>query len=96
MSCWGIREKHSQRLMPDVRGVGRTRVNFGDYGPPRLFTTIGGAKTALRMWCQGIWSSSRNYEDGHYYLDLPEPTGKQARNPDLYEVVRIELFVHSI
>lgn len=96
MSYWAIREKHTKRLMPDVKGVGRTRVNFGDHGPPRLFTTIGGAKTALRMWCQGIWSSHRSYGDGYAYLELPEPTGKQARDPALYEIVRIELFVHSI
>lgn len=101
MTYWAIREKLTERLMP-VPYRGATRTEFSDHGPPRLFTTIGGAKTSLRMWCKGIWGmerlfeSTNEYGDEYYYSGLPHPIGKNARDPSLYEIVEIQFFIKPI
>lgn len=102
MSYWAIREKTSKRLMPIGSRGYHSRTEFHDHGPPRLFTTIGGAKTSLNMWCKGYWATEKAFEttneygDGFYYQGLPVPLGKGQRDESLYEIVKIDIFVKSI
>jgi hypothetical protein len=98
---YAIRRKSDHKLMPN-RDDHKSRIEFGDYGPPRLYTTVGGAKTSLRLWCLGYWGvekafeATNEYGDGFYYQGLPVPLGKGQRNPDDYEIVSVQLFVRSL
>jgi hypothetical protein len=94
---YAIRRLYDGKLMPDTGTGKRSRTEFEDYGPPRLFMTIGGAKTSLSMWCQGIWAleteweSTNEYGEGYYVSGLPVPLGKHQRNPVDYEVISVSL-----
>jgi hypothetical protein len=102
MSYWAIREKTSKRLMPIGSRGYASRTEFHDHGPPRLFTTIGGAKNSLNMWCMGYWATEKCYEvtdeygSGYDYQGLPVPLGKGQRDKSLYEIVKIDIFVQPI
>lgn len=65
---WVLRETSTGRLLPTHRSA-MTRVEFGDNGPPRLFTTKGAAANALACWRMGYWRLTGD-EDGYY----PEPS----------------------
>jgi hypothetical protein len=61
-----LRERSTERLLP-VNKVA-TRAEFGDGGPPRLFTRRQHAQQALDCWRQGQWHLTGD-EDGCW----PEP-----------------------
>src|SRR5260221_7476836 len=64
---WALRERATKRLLP-LHRIAMTRVEFGDSGPPRLFTSSGSAKQALDCWRMGQWHLTGD-EDGLW----PEP-----------------------
>lgn len=67
MTFWVLRERSTQRLMP--RKPCQTRVEFGDAGAPRLFTSKNAASQALSCWRMGLWCLTGD-EDGVW----PEPS----------------------
>lgn len=60
--------------------AGGTSAEFTNDLPPRLFISRAAALTALRMWRQGHWratkewESSSEYGDGYYVQGLPAPS----------------------
>jgi hypothetical protein len=88
--------------MPNPKGVSKSHVTFNDHGPPRIFQTIGGAKTALRLWSEGhwgietAWESTNEYGDGYYIQGLPKPLSKHKRDITQYEIVVIDLIIRSL
>jgi len=62
-----LRERSTRKLMPQVKVA--TRAEFGDHGPPRLFTTRHAASQALNCWRMGLWRLTGD-EDGCW----PEPS----------------------
>lgn len=93
MKYFALRRIVDGKLMPDTGRGNRSRTEFNDYGPPRLFPARGGASIALRMWCQGIWTTDWD-DDGR---GLPYPSerscDKTNRDPDDYDVVEVEVTV---
>jgi hypothetical protein len=95
MSFYAIQRKGGG-LLPQSRNRNNTHVEVGDYGPPRLFLSARAARNALTCWLQGIWYRD---QDGEIHSPSPsDPRGYgrnngQNRDPDLYEVVEIVLFV---
>jgi len=83
-------------LLPDVRRH-NSYAEFGDYGPPRLFCTAGGAVMALRNWCLGHWGTSNEWEstneygEGYYVQGIPRPIGEGMRDRALYRVVEVKV-----
>lgn len=63
-----LRERETQRLLPTHR-VAMTQVEFGDNGPPRLFTKKAAAASALAAWRMGHWRLTGD-DDSVY----PEPS----------------------
>lgn len=72
---WALREVSTKRLMPDNKV--KTRAEFGDNGPPRLFTSQGAAKQALDCWRMGHW---RQYGSGDGYEGPQPPDPTKAWN----------------
>lgn len=68
-----LRERETQRLLPTAKVA--TRVEFGDNGPPRLFTTKAAAGSALSAWRMGVWRLTGD-EDGCW----PEPAQWKGNN----------------
>lgn len=96
---WAIRRKADGKLMPLTKKP--SQAVFEDDGPPRLFLSVAGAKTSMRMWCQGRWrvglewESINEFGEGFYYQGLPEPIEGTARNPETVEVVSVWLRVET-
>ena len=62
-----LRERATGRILP--RNKCGTRAEFGDNGPPRLFTSRQAAASALSCWRMGLWRLTGD-EDGVW----PEPS----------------------
>lgn len=102
---WAIRRKTDGRLRPVTRyPSSNTRVEFEDYGEPRLYLTRAAALTSLDWWLGGIakmsveWESTNEYGEGYYVSGLPEMgnglgRNKQPRNPADYEIVEVSLLI---
>ncbi len=92
---WAIRRKSDGALLPAGLPGHRSRTEFGEYGPPRLFVTKTGAQVSMRAWLAGPWRTSLEfgatdeYGNGNYYQGAPAPIG-QPRDVEV-EVVRIRL-----
>ena len=92
---WGIRRKSDGALLPAGLPGHRSRTEFGDYGPPRLFTTETGAQVSMRAWLAGPWrttlefDATDEYGSGNYYQGPPAPVGK-PRTEEV-EVVKLRL-----
>jgi hypothetical protein len=61
-----LQERSTKRLMPRVKCG--SRAEFGDNGPPRLFTSTQAASSCLNCWRMGYWRLTGD-EDGVW----PEP-----------------------
>lgn len=68
MQFFAIRNNATGQLLP-LHRIAMTRVEFGDSGPPRLFTKRNHAQNALNCWREGRWRLTGD-EDGYY----PEPS----------------------
>jgi hypothetical protein len=94
MSFYAIQRKGGG-LLPQSRNRNNTHVEVGDYGPPRLFLSARAARNALNCWLKGIW-----YRDSDGEIHEPNLNDRhnrrKNRDPDLYEVVEIVLFVKGI
>ena len=93
---YAISRKSDGALLPDARRH-NSYTEFGDYGAPRLFPTLAGAKTALANWCMGYWrtgvefDATDEYGSGNYVQTTTAPIGKGMRNKNEYEVVEMRL-----
>lgn len=90
-----LRERETQRLMPLDKVA--TRAEFGDNGPPRIFTTYQAAAQALNCWRQGWW---RHHVDSYGESDGPMPSDSKAsravaerRQATPVDVVPVELVI---
>lgn len=96
MIFFAIEDQATGRLLP-LHRIAMTRVEFGDPGPPRLFTKRGYAQQALDCWRMGRWRLEGD-EDG--YSPVP---GYGARNTEISErrkamdvrVIEMELVRHG-
>lgn len=68
-----LQHAETKQLMPLDKVA--TRAEFGDKGPPRIFTTHQAAAQALNCWRQGWW---RNHIDSYGDSDGPMPSDSKA------------------
>jgi hypothetical protein len=107
MRFYAIRRKSDGLFLPGGRARGFTHDMPAADRPPRLFTSKGGAKQALRCWLQGEWrevSSPRysaigcmdGFVDGDYDC-TPEPpnTPPADRVAADMEVVPVNVVVRA-
>lgn len=96
---WAIQRISDQAFLPIGKRGHFSRIEIGDYGPPRLFATKSGAQVSLHNWSLGYWRTEREWEstneygDGYYVQGIPVPIGKGARDKNDYRVVEVQLVV---
>ncbi len=70
MTFFVLEERATKRWLP--RNKFGTRAEFGDSGPPRLFTRRAAASSALSCWRMGVWRLGGD-EDGYTAMP-PDPS----------------------
>lgn len=96
MKLFAIEDQATGRLLP-LHRIAMTRVEFGDPGPPRLFTKRGHAQQALDCWRMGEWRLEGD-EDGYspvpYYGSANDARAAARKAMDI-KVVEFELVRHG-
>ncbi len=93
---YAIRQKSTQFFVP-VGGKGKcghTHQEPSATRPPRLFTDPSLAARALKCYIRGKWVESIYYDyEGTPHSAGPEPKKHTARDPNDFELVKLQLTV---
>lgn len=81
---WVLREKGTEKYMPQLDGRGYTHAEFREGAIPRLFTSERAAKVARTWWLKGPVDVFRSPDDEVWTM----PKEKDARDVAV-EIVRV-------
>ena len=64
--------------------------------PPRLYPSKAAAETSLRAWKDGVWRTTREWDDHGYVQGLPEPVDGPAADKLRAERAAMDLRVREV